>query len=47
MHLEKNLSSHYDAGHSHERRRKKKRKEGKLPQEKAFYFFTSVGNYTG
>ena len=47
VHLEKNLSSGYDAGQGHERRRKKKRKEGKLPQEKAFYFFTSVGNYTG
>ncbi len=47
MHLEKIFSSDYDAGHGHERRRKKKGKEGKLPQEKAFYFFTSVGNYTG
>ncbi|MDH5712480.1 MAG: hypothetical protein OEY83_00880 [Candidatus Bathyarchaeota archaeon] len=47
MHLEKNFSSNYDAGHGYERRRKKKRKDGKLLQEKAFYFFTSVGNYTG
>jgi len=44
MHLEKNLSSDYDAGHGHDRRRKK---DGKLPREKAFFFFTSVGNYTG
>ncbi|MGQ9461266.1 MAG: DUF5752 family protein [Candidatus Bathyarchaeaceae archaeon] len=28
-------------------RRKKKGEEEKLPQERAFYFFTSVGNYTG
>ena len=47
MHLEKNLSSDYNAGHGHERRRKKKGKEEKLLREKAFYFFTSVGNYTG
>ena len=47
MHLEKIFSSDYDAGHGDERRRKEKRKEGKLLQEKAFYFFTSVGNYTG
>jgi len=46
-HLEKNFSSDYDARHGHERRRKKKRKEEKLSQEKAFYFFISVGNYTG
>lgn len=47
VHLKNNLSSDYDAGHGHERRRKKRGKEGKLPREKAFYFFTSVGNYTG
>ena len=28
-------------------RRKRKREKGKLPKKKAFYFFTSVGNYTG
>lgn len=44
MGLEKDPSSDYDAGHGHESRIKK---EGKLPPEKAFYFFSSIGNYTG
>ncbi len=34
MHLGKIFSSNYDAGHGYERRRKKKRKDGKLLQEK-------------
>lgn len=47
MRLEKNLSSGYDGGHDHKLRGKRGEKEGKLPQERAFYFFTSAGNYTG
>jgi hypothetical protein len=33
--------------YGYERMSEKKEKGVKLPQEKAFYFFTAVGNYTG